>query len=112
MRLIGGFTTPLLLSTGQNREVALFTYVAVLDIATLALVTLKPWRRLLVMSYVGTLVLYLGWYCDVLQPQPARLTVGFATLFFAIFAVAPLITLQPDGRDIQSLPRSRSSWRS
>ncbi len=29
--LIGGFTTPLLLSTGQNREVALFAYVAILD---------------------------------------------------------------------------------
>lgn len=30
--LIGGFSTPILLSTGQNREVALFTYVAILDI--------------------------------------------------------------------------------
>jgi len=44
--LTGGFSTPLLLSTGQNRELALFAYVAILDLATLALVTLKPWRRL------------------------------------------------------------------
>ena len=29
--LTGGFSTPLLLSTGQNREVALFAYVAILD---------------------------------------------------------------------------------
>src|ERR1700687_2561614 len=60
--LTGGFTTPLLLSTGQNREAALFSYVAILDLATLALVTFKPWRRLLVMSYAGTLLLYVGWY--------------------------------------------------
>src|SRR6266853_787284 len=42
--LIGGFTTPLLLSTGQNREVALFSYVALLDLGALGLVILKPWR--------------------------------------------------------------------
>src|SRR5579864_3824229 len=48
--LTGAFSTPLLLSTGQNREIALFAYVAILDLATLALVRFKPWRRLLVMS--------------------------------------------------------------
>src|SRR5579864_8687997 len=60
--LAGGFSTPLLLSTGQNREVALFSYLALLDLATLFLVISKPWRRLLVMSYAGTLLLYSGWY--------------------------------------------------
>ncbi len=95
--LIGGFTTPILLKTGQNREVALFTYVAILDVATLVLVTFKPWRRLLVMSYAGTLVLYLGWYWTFYNRSQLTLTLSYATLFFAIFAIAPLITLQPDG---------------
>ena len=93
--LAGGFSTPLLLSTGQNREIALFAYVAILDIATLILVTFKPWRRLLVMSYVGTLLLYLGWYSSFYTRSQLELTLAFATLFFAIFAVAPLVTLQP-----------------
>jgi uncharacterized membrane protein len=95
--LIGGFTTPILLRTGQNREVALFTYVAILDVATLVLVTFKPWRRLLVMSYAGTLILYLGWYWTFYNRSQLTLTLSYATLFFAIFAIAPLITLQPDG---------------
>ncbi len=95
--LIGGFTTPILLSTGQNREVALFTYVAILDVATLVLVTFKPWRRLLVMSFAGTLILYLGWYWTFYNRNQLTLTLSYATLFFAIFAIAPLITLQPDG---------------
>ena len=95
--LVGGFSTPLLLSTGENREVALFTYVAILDIATLVLVAFRPWRRLLVMSYAGTLVLYLGWYWTFYNRGPLELTLAYASLFFAIFAIAPLITLQPDG---------------
>jgi uncharacterized membrane protein len=95
--IAGGFSTPLLLSTGQNREVALFTYVAILDLATLALVVFKPWRRLLVMSYAGTLLLYIGWYLRFYNRSQLDLTLGFATLFFAIFAIAPLIALQPEG---------------
>ena len=95
--LTGGFSTPLLLSAGQNREIALFSYVAILDLATLALVRFKPWRRLLVMSYAGTLLLYVGWYSSFYTRNQLDLTLGFATLFFAIFAIAPLITLQPEG---------------
>ncbi len=93
--LTGGFTTPLLLSTGQNREVALFSYVAILDVATLLLVMFKPWRRLLVMGYVGTLLLYVGWYSEFYNRSQLGWTLGFATGFFAIFAIAPLVTLQP-----------------
>lgn len=95
--LAGGFSTPFLLSTGENHEVVLFTYVAILDFATLVLVTFKPWRRLLVMSYAGTLALYIGWYASFYTRSQLGLTLGFATLFFAIFAVAPLVTLQPEG---------------
>jgi uncharacterized membrane protein len=89
--LVGGFSTPLLLSTGQNHEIALFSYVALLDVATLVLVARMPWRRLLLLSYVGTLGLYVGWYSTYYNRSELAVTLGFATLFFAIFAVAPLI---------------------
>lgn len=95
--LTGGFATPVLLSTGQNREMALFSYVALLDLGTLFLVVFKPWRRLLIMSYAGTLLLYVGWYSSFYTRNQLDLTLTFATLFFAIFAIAPLVTLQPDG---------------
>jgi uncharacterized membrane protein len=95
--LTGGFATPLLLSTGQNRELALFSYVAILDLATLALVIFKPWRRLLVMSYAGTLLLYIVWYLSYYSRSQLVPTLEFATLFFAIFAIAPLVALQPEG---------------
>ena len=95
--LTGGFATPILLSTGQNREVALFSYVALLDLGALVLVVFKPWRRLLLMSYAGTLLLYIGWYSSFYSRSQLSPTLSFATLFFAIFAIAPLVTLQPEG---------------
>lgn len=88
--LTGGFMTPVLLSTGQNREVELFSYLALLNAATLVLVIFKPWRRLLVLSFVGTLLMYVGWHVTFYTREQLRVTLGFVTLFFAIFAVAPL----------------------
>jgi uncharacterized membrane protein len=94
--LTGGFTTPLLLSTGQNRELQLFSYLALLDLAAVIMVAFKPWRRLLVLSYVGTLLLYIGWYSEFYERSQLRWTLGFATLFFAIFAIAPLVARRPE----------------
>src|SRR5713226_8285165 len=91
--LAGGLVTPVLLSTGQNKELQLFSYLVLLDLATLVLVVLKPWRRLLFLSYVGTVLLYIDWYLTFYDRSQLRLTLGFATLFFAIFAIAPLLAL-------------------
>ena len=58
--LLGGFATPVLLSTGQNHEVTLFSYICVLGLAMFTTAIFKPWRPLLRGSFVGTVVLYIG----------------------------------------------------
>lgn len=88
--LVGGFSTPVLLSTGQNHEAVLFSYVALLDLAILTVAIFKPWRRLLWGSFAGTIILYVGWYLEYYSLDQRALTVAFAVLFGAIFAVIPL----------------------
>jgi uncharacterized membrane protein len=90
--MVGGFATPVLLSTGQNHEVALFVYIALLDFAILAMAIVKPWRRLLWGSFAGTITLYIGWYTSYYSSDQRPLTVFFAALFGAIFAAIPLAT--------------------
>jgi len=102
--LAGGFTTPLLLSTGQNHEVELFSYVALLCAASVALVAVKPWRRLLILSYVGMVGLYVGWYSEFYRRPEFAVTLFFATIFFAIFAVAPLVSRVPEGSALLYFP--------
>ena len=60
--LAGGFATPLLLSTGGNHEIFLFTYILAIDIATVVLVRLKPWPRLLLGAFPATVAFFIGWY--------------------------------------------------
>ena len=52
--MIGGFSTPALVSTGENHEIVLFSYVLLLDLAILAMVAFKPWRRIVWGAMLGT----------------------------------------------------------
>jgi uncharacterized membrane protein len=94
--LTGAFATPLLLSTGGNHEIFLFTYIAAIDLATLALVRLKPWPRLTLATLVGTVGFYIGWYARFYEEpnrftpapdQPFALTVAYTLLFVFLFAL-------------------------
>jgi uncharacterized membrane protein len=97
--LMGGFSTPVLLSSGENHEVVLFSYVCLLDLAILAMVAFKPWRRLLVGSFIGTATLYIGWFSDYYSKDQRGLTIFFVVVFAAIFATIPLLT-----------PLTKSRW--
>jgi uncharacterized membrane protein len=91
--LVGGFATPVLVSTGENHEIALFSYVCLLDLAVLVMTTVRPWRRLLWGSFCGTQILYWGWYIEHYSGTHDRpLTLLFASLLAAIFAIIPLAT--------------------
>jgi len=87
--VIGGISTPLLLSTGENHEVALFTYLLLLDVAVLVLVALRPWSRLLFGAFVGTVLLVTGWWFDYYSVAQSGRTAFFLSCFFLIFALAP-----------------------
>ena len=102
LALAGGFATPVLVSTGQNHEVALLSYLALLDVATLAMIFPRAWRRLLLLSFAGTVALYFAWYAEFYSARQFGLTFAFATLFFAVFALA---TLAGSGRGT-IVPRS------
>jgi uncharacterized membrane protein len=93
MALLGGFITPALVSTHQNREAELFAYLTLLDLATLVLVAFRPWRRLMLIAFFGTVLLYIGWYAQFYTRGQLGPTLAFVTIFFAIFALAPLISL-------------------
>ena len=97
--LLGGFSTPVLLSSGENHEIILFAYVCLLDLAVLAMVAFKPWRRLTLGSFVGTAVLYIGWFSEYYTRDQRLATVLFTMVFAGVFAAIPLVT-----------PLTRSRW--
>jgi len=83
--LAGAFATPLLLSTGGNHEIFLFTYLLAIDIATVALVRLKPWPRLLLGAFPATVAFFIGWYVQFNSTDQLAVTILFVALFFFTF---------------------------
>ncbi|MGA8111317.1 MAG: DUF2339 domain-containing protein, partial [Acidobacteriaceae bacterium] len=79
--IVGGFSTPLLLSTGENHEVALFTYLLLLDLAVLILVALKPWSRLLCAAFLGTVFFFLEWSAQYYTASEFATTAFFLSTF-------------------------------
>jgi len=94
--LIGGFATPALLGSGGNHEVFLFSYVLAMDVAVLFLVSKKPWQRLLLGSFPGTVTYFFGWYAKFFTPDQAGVTGLFAVLLAAPFAAIALTGKQRD----------------
>ncbi|MBB5056601.1 putative membrane protein [Granulicella aggregans] len=92
--IAGGFATPILLSTGGNHEIFLFSYLLTLDIATIALVRLsalrsKSWSRLLMAALPGTIVYFIGWYVRFYAPAELASTSVFIAIFFIAFLTLP-----------------------
>lgn len=88
---LGGFLTPFLLDNGQGSTAALFTYLALLDLGVLLLASRRKWRSLDLLGLVGTWVIFLMTWVLTAHPVHFGLFFGFATLFFVIFAVVPVL---------------------
>jgi uncharacterized membrane protein len=91
--IAGGLSTPLLLSTGENHEITLFSYLLLLDVAVLTLAALKPWSRLVCGAFAGTLAFYVGWSSTFYAADEQRVTGFFVATYFLLFAVAPRMAL-------------------
>jgi uncharacterized membrane protein len=85
--LVGGFLTPLLLSTGRDNEIALFTYVALLDAGVLAVAYFKRWRSLDFLSFAGTVLMVLGWALRFWSHEKLGTTLVFLSVFFVLYSL-------------------------
>ena len=90
--LLGGFLTPVLLSTGVDNPTALFGYIAVLNIGVAAVALRKRWDYLVLLAAAGTIIMEFGWADKFFAVSKANtafaIFIGFEVQFLAIFAWA------------------------
>ena len=89
--LTGGFLTPVLVSTGTDQQVVLFSYLAVLNAGLLALGRARDWRSLELLCFIATQVYFWSWYAEFYDDTKLLRTAAFATLFFLLFAALPVL---------------------
>jgi uncharacterized membrane protein len=91
LAVAGGLATPVLLTTGHDQEFVLFSYLMVIGAGVISICWKKGWRVPGPMQFVMTIVYFWAWYAAFYQPDRLAPTIGFATIFFALFAMVPVV---------------------
>ena len=89
--LIGGFLTPILLSTGRDNQLALMSYMTLLNAGILSIAAFKRWTILNYMGFGFTWLLFSGWYVTYYEVEKFWRTTFFLNLFFLTYAIAPFL---------------------
>lgn len=89
--LLGGFLTPLLLSSGRDQALGLFSYVALLDIGLVALALHQRWLFLVPLGAAGTVAMQAGWAFHFLKAARAPAAMAACLTFAVLFLAAHLV---------------------
>lgn len=87
--LLGGFVTPLALSTGEDHPIPLFGYLLVLDAAILYVSHRRGWPGLGFLALCATAIYQLGWLALNMQPSTMAIGAAVVVAFSALFALVP-----------------------
>ena len=88
--LLGGFATPALLSTGENRPIPLFAYLLLLNVGLAQVARVKRWPVLTVLTLILTTIYQWGWVLKFLDHSSLPLAMG-VFLLFPLAAIAGLM---------------------
>jgi uncharacterized membrane protein len=91
LSLVGGFLTPILVSSGKDEQVVLFSYLLTLGLGLLAMELRRNWRSLTPVSFVFSVIYFWGWYEKFYEPPKLERTLVFATLFLLLYALVPIL---------------------
>jgi hypothetical protein len=86
--LVGGYLTPVLLTTGVDRPWAFFSYLMLLNAGTVTVARWRRWRPLPFAAFAGTTILYVAWFAEHFGSQKQLVATVWALAFYALFALA------------------------
>jgi len=101
LSLLGGFLTPVIISTGENLPMPLFSYILILGVGAMLSAYYRKWRAVNVLAFLGTFVLYTGWFEKFYRPAmrtaegvPEQLAIAMIWLwvFFAVYLLLPIFS--------------------
>lgn len=88
---IGGFATPLLVSSGSGNYIALFSYYLVLDLGIAAVAWHKTWRSLNLIGFAATFLVATAWGVLDYRPDRYASSQAFLIAFFVVFVAIMLM---------------------
>ncbi len=98
LSLIGGYLTPVVLSTGENLPTLLFSYVLILSAGAMLCAYRRKWSAVNVVAFIGTYLLYTGWFERFYRPalrsgptEQLAIALFWLAAFFLVFLLLPVL---------------------
>ncbi|MEM9292882.1 MAG: DUF2339 domain-containing protein [Acidobacteriota bacterium] len=104
--LVGGFLTPVLVSSAEPSTLGLFAYLGILNAALLRLASSRRWAFLPLLSAIGTLIYVLLWLDQGLSTSTLWLGVFFAALLAGLYSLGAGRSASTESED----PAKDSVW--
>ncbi len=104
--LLGGFATPVVISTGADRPVSLFSYILLLNVGLLSVALRKRWHGLVQLALAGTFVIELGWFGSRMTPEKTLIGLVAFLLFGILYLVLPALAQREGEEESQGLLRT------
>ncbi|MCL2650295.1 MAG: DUF2339 domain-containing protein, partial [Candidatus Azobacteroides sp.] len=98
--LLGGFASPLLVSTGVGNYIVLFSYILILNTGMLILAFRKQWNIVGMIAYILTQLFYWSWLIFSFDSEKQIGATCFIFLFFVQFYLLALIDHYRSNRKI------------
>lgn len=86
--MLGGFLTPILLSTGVDNPGGLFGYLALLDIGLIAVALRTGWHHLVPLGAAGTVIMMIGWTDKFFHGDKGPVAITICLAFSALYLAA------------------------
>ncbi len=102
--LLGGFATPALLSTGENRPIPLFAYLMLLNVGLAWVAYRNTWPVLTWLTLVLTVVYQWGWVLKYLEASSLTLAMGIFLVFPVVSFAGLLLARRGAAREGSSDP--------
>lgn len=97
--MLGGFLTPVLLSTGVDNPLGLFGYIALLDAGLLAVALHRRWHYLGALAALGTVLMEIGWVETFFTAAKIYTALNVFLGFCVLFLLGFLLALRAAGPD-------------
>lgn len=90
---IGGYLTPTLIGVNFLGEFIVFSYLTILNAGTLGILLYKKWTNLIIIGFIGSWIIFTGWYLGNYNQEMLFPTLIFIIIQFLIFTASSMFRI-------------------
>lgn len=83
----GGYISPLLVGSGENKQVGLFVYLTIVNVGVLLMLLKQYWVELLFVAFFGTAIGFTAWFTSFSAPENTGISVAFLLFNYLLVGI-------------------------